>query len=234
MDSKKVGEFIYKERKKCNMTQAQLAKRLNVTSQAISKWENGRGLPDIELLKSLSEIFEVNIDEILNGEEKSKKTHNKTKYLLIILFLIILFLGVYLLKFSQNNNFTFSKIASDNHLFTIKGVMAYNKNKKSIYISEINYADSDEPEYKSIECILYESNGNIEKKISSLSSISKNDSLSLLSELLKDLEFNIDDYDCTCSNTLCNNLYLIINALNHNNDVITYNISLDIIPICNT
>lgn len=234
MDAKKVGEFIYKERKKRNMTQADLAKRLNVTSQAISKWENGRGLPDVELLKSLSEIFEVNIEEILNGEEKSKKTHNKIKYLLIILFLIILFLGIYLLKSSQDNNFTFSKIASDNHLFTIKGVMAYNKNKKSIYISEINYANNDEPKYKSIECILYESNDNIEKKISSLYSISKNDSLSSLSELLKDLEFNIDDYDCTCSNIECNNLYLIINAINSNNDVITYNIPIDIIPICNT
>ncbi|MCM1052968.1 MAG: helix-turn-helix domain-containing protein [Ruminococcus sp.] len=232
MDSKKVGEFISRERKIRNMTQAELAKKLNVTSQAISKWENGRGLPDIELLKSLSEIFEVNIEDLLNGNKNSKKSNLKLKYLTICLFIIIVALGIYLIKVENNLNFTFSKIASDNNSFNIKGVMAYNKSKKSIYISEIDYSDNDEPLYKDIECILYESLGNIEKKISSLTSSPKNN-LSSLSELLKNLEFNIDDYDCSCNEALCDNLYLIIKATNDNNDIITYNIPLEISPTCN-
>lgn len=47
METKKLGMFIAKRRTELGMTQAQLAERLHVTNKAISKWENGRGLPDI-------------------------------------------------------------------------------------------------------------------------------------------------------------------------------------------
>lgn len=66
-------------------------------------------------------------------------------------------------KFSKNT-FNFYTLASDNNAFTIKGVIAYNKNKKSIYISEINYALEDEEKYKSIECLLLEVNDGLEKE----------------------------------------------------------------------
>ena len=61
MNSEKIGKFIYDLRKKYNLTQKELADKLNVTAQAVSKWENGRGVPDIELLKKLSEEFDVSI-----------------------------------------------------------------------------------------------------------------------------------------------------------------------------
>ena len=47
MNQEKVGKFIYEQRKKLGLTQLELANILSVTSQAISKWERGRGLPDI-------------------------------------------------------------------------------------------------------------------------------------------------------------------------------------------
>ncbi|MCI8467435.1 MAG: helix-turn-helix transcriptional regulator [Bacilli bacterium] len=72
MDREKIGQFILEQRKKLNLTQSELAEQLHVTSQAVSKWENGRGIPDIELLKELSNYFQVDLQEILNGEIKTK------------------------------------------------------------------------------------------------------------------------------------------------------------------
>ena len=67
MNPEKIGAFIYSLRKKKNMTQSELAEKLSVTSQAVSKWENGRGIPDIELLKQMSELFQVDLETLLNG-----------------------------------------------------------------------------------------------------------------------------------------------------------------------
>ncbi len=68
MDPKITGEFISKLRKEKDMTQKELAEKLNVSDKAISKWETGRGYPDIESLMSLSGEFSVSINEILYGK----------------------------------------------------------------------------------------------------------------------------------------------------------------------
>lgn len=75
MDQIEIGKFIAKCRKDKNITQEQLAKKLNITDKAISKWENGRCMPDISLLKNLCSILEVSINELLSGEklQNSKK-----------------------------------------------------------------------------------------------------------------------------------------------------------------
>ncbi len=56
-------------RKQGGMTQEQLAERLNISRTAVSKWESGRGFPNIEALKNISRIFQVPIDDLLSGEE---------------------------------------------------------------------------------------------------------------------------------------------------------------------
>lgn len=71
--NEKVGLFIAKLRKEKGMTQQELADKLNITDKAISKWENGRCLPDVFFLNQLSEIFQVTVEEILNGERNFKK-----------------------------------------------------------------------------------------------------------------------------------------------------------------
>lgn len=73
MEQEKVGKFIAKLRKENNLTQQELADKLNLTDKAVSKWENGRCLPDVYFLKLLSEIFHVTVKEILNGERDFKK-----------------------------------------------------------------------------------------------------------------------------------------------------------------
>jgi len=73
MNQDKVGKFIAKLRKENNLTQQQLADKLEITDKAVSKWENGRCLPDVYFLNILSDLFHVTVEEILNGERKFKK-----------------------------------------------------------------------------------------------------------------------------------------------------------------
>ena len=239
MDSKKIGAYIKELRIKNNLSQSQLAEKLSVTNQAISKWENGRGLPDIEMLKQLSTIFNVKIDEIIQGEQIAKEKKNTP--LIILTLIIILIIPVFSIILVKNNanNFVFNTIASDNDNFSIKGVIAYNQNKKSIYISDIKYSAVDnEEKYVVAECILYEVNGNNEKKISQCGDINNSehyskDEATTLTSLLKDVEFNIDSYTCSCSKTDFNSLYLRINAINVNDKTVTYNIPIQIDNKCN-
>lgn len=69
MDSKIIGEFIKKQRTVKNLTQKQLAEKLGVTDKAISRWETGKGVPDVSLLIPLSNALEVSVHEILLGEK---------------------------------------------------------------------------------------------------------------------------------------------------------------------
>lgn len=68
MSPKTTGEFISSLRKEKNMTQKQLSEKLNISDKAISKWETGRGYPDIESLMALSREFSVSINELLYGK----------------------------------------------------------------------------------------------------------------------------------------------------------------------
>lgn len=70
LDSIKVGNFIMGKRKSLGMTQQQLADELNVSFQAISKWENGTTYPNIEILRDLAIVLDVSVDEILAGSER--------------------------------------------------------------------------------------------------------------------------------------------------------------------
>lgn len=68
MDYNKIGKFITSERKANKLTQAKLAEKLFVSEKTISKWENGNGVPDTNILPKLCEIFNISLNELLNGE----------------------------------------------------------------------------------------------------------------------------------------------------------------------
>ena len=68
----KLGLTISKLRKEKGMTQEELAEKVNVSAQAVSKWENDISMPDISVLPVLAEIFDVSIDELLGREKVSK------------------------------------------------------------------------------------------------------------------------------------------------------------------
>ena len=68
MDQIKIGKFIADCRKDKNLTQMQLAEKLNITDRAVSKWENGRSLPDAAIMLELCNILNISVNELLNGE----------------------------------------------------------------------------------------------------------------------------------------------------------------------
>ncbi len=71
MNTKKVGEFLKELRKENKLTQEQLGEKLGVTNKTVSKWETGNYMPPIEILKLLSELYNVSINEILSGRRLS-------------------------------------------------------------------------------------------------------------------------------------------------------------------
>ena len=66
LDKIKIGKFICDTRKESGMTQLELAQKIGVTDRAVSKWENGRGLPDISLIKPLCDALSITINELFN------------------------------------------------------------------------------------------------------------------------------------------------------------------------
>lgn len=99
MNLDKISNFIKLKRKKLGLTQEELAQKLFVTEKAISRWETGRGTPDISLLIPLAKILNVDVSELLNGENKieevikydelNKKYKFNLPFKLIILFYIL-------------------------------------------------------------------------------------------------------------------------------------------------
>lgn len=81
MDLNKISNFIKTKRKDLGITQDELAEKLFVTEKAISRWETGRGTPDISLLLPLSKELNIDVSELLNGEE-NKKSKNDVEQLI--------------------------------------------------------------------------------------------------------------------------------------------------------
>ena len=69
MDAQKFGSFLQTQRKQLNLTQSQLAEKLHVTDKAVSRWERGVGLPDIQLLEPLAEVLQLSLTELIRSEK---------------------------------------------------------------------------------------------------------------------------------------------------------------------
>ena len=70
MDATKIGRFIGAERRAKGWTQRQLADKLQLTDKAISRWETGKGLPDVSLLLPLANVLDITVGELLAGERR--------------------------------------------------------------------------------------------------------------------------------------------------------------------
>ncbi len=83
------GEKLQQLRKQKSLTQEQLAEELFVSRTAVSKWESGKGYPNIESLKSISKLFSVSIDDLLSGEELISLAASENQSNLIKVFSLI-------------------------------------------------------------------------------------------------------------------------------------------------
>ena len=70
MDQEKIGGFLKELRKEKNFTQEQLAEQFGVSRRTVSRWENGNNLPDLDILLEMSDFYEVDLRELLDGERK--------------------------------------------------------------------------------------------------------------------------------------------------------------------
>ncbi|MCM3720289.1 helix-turn-helix domain-containing protein [Fictibacillus phosphorivorans] len=96
------GEKLKNERKKKGWSQEELAEKLFVSRQSVSKWENGQNYPSIEVIIKLSDLFEITIDELLRSDEElTDKVIKDSKQLkhprLKLMFDFLVFIGLVLL-----------------------------------------------------------------------------------------------------------------------------------------
>lgn len=219
------GEIIKDIRKKNNLTQKELADKLYVTYQAVSKWENNKSIPDISILQNISKMFNIDLNYLTN----TKKRNNTIYFILIIIFLILSLTTILITK-NHTHDFEMRTIETTCNDFNLSGTIAYNKDKTTIFISEIDYCGLNKDQiYDTITSTLYQNENNKEKII--ITNKEKNN-LSL-NDYLKDLTYHVDNYKSTCLDYNKNELYIKIELQKKNESTITYTIPLKINDTCN-
>ncbi len=245
MDAIKVGNFIRELRKKNGLTQKLFGEKYGVTYQAVSKWERGINMPDISLLRQISNDFNVSIESILDGEiEKPKDTKVKKEkpqkekierliypyifgviaFIFIALLVLLLFVNT-----KPKETFTFKTLSTTCNEFKVTGAIAYDSNKSSINISNIDYCGGDDNEvYDELSCELYEEENNSKKLIAKCNKEGKEQKLE---DYLKEVEVKVDNYKQQCKTYQHNKLYLEIKA-NKENKTTIYKVDLDLNDNC--
>lgn len=156
-----LGNRIKKFREKTNLSQEELADKVYTSRQTISNWENDKTYPDVNSLKLLSNIFDVSLDNLIEGDiEKMKTIINETErkgFIVLswiyILELIIMIISAYpLLKFFKNigiiiwilftiitivTAFRLEKIKKEYNLQTYKEIVSFYENKSLIHDEKI-------------------------------------------------------------------------------------------------
>jgi len=84
MDQVKIGKFIAQCRKHGNLTQMQLAEKLNITDRAVSKWETGKTMPDTSIMLELCDILCISVNELLSGEKIDMENNNQKNEQLLL------------------------------------------------------------------------------------------------------------------------------------------------------
>ena len=77
MDQIKIGKFISEKRKEINLTQEQLAEKLNISKNAVSKWERGLNLPDVSIMQDLCKILNITLNELFIGENIKEESYKE-------------------------------------------------------------------------------------------------------------------------------------------------------------
>ena len=222
------SEFIKKIRHDNNLTQRDLADILHVTYQAVSKWERGLSIPDISVLKEISKLYNVSIDELIGGEQQKKK-NNKIYFIIgaFVLVIIVMLLVIFLNR--DKESFEFKKITTSCSAFNITGSVAYSSDKTSIYISNVEFCgDENNTVYEKIECNFYETLNNTNTLISSCGSKDNTN----LEDFLKTVKINVDNYKTMCTTFASSEVYLEINAYGNNNVITGYKIPIDLEDNC--
>lgn len=184
MNIDKIGQFIKELRKEKNISQNQLSEEIHVTRQAISAWENGKAVPDSDVLLLLSSYFNVSINEILLGKrltedegleeialqliDDNNRKIKKIKKLIISFTTIIVILLFMFLSYYFINNYNSIKVYKVNgkssSYMTHNGIFIMTNNKVYLRLGKISqYGSEDEYEINKVK--LYYKDENNKKYI---------------------------------------------------------------------
>ena len=231
MDQERIGILIKDIRKKNNLSQSAFAKKYGVTYQAVSKWENGKNIPDLAIIKQICSDYDISLEELLDGTAKeNRKNKILVAVILFIIGIITIALGILFLTTQDNNNFEFKTLSSTNQNFKLTGSIAYNSDKTSIFISDIEYnGEVDDNEYKEIKGTLYEIDGNKKQSIGTY-----NKSLFItFSEYIENMSFNVDNHASICKEYTEESLLIEIEAITKKDKITKYEIPIKISENCN-
>lgn len=205
-----IGSIIKDIRKKNNLTQNEFASILGVTFQAVSKWENDKSIPDITILKDISNKFNVDLNYLISGKKVNinKKSFFK-KNMIIITIIVFIIISVCVFLFFHKHNYEFKTLNGETKDIKVTGSITYDESKSSIYLN-VDYNADDNQKYSYIKCTLYEKHQDILNVISEKEYLEKTPVS--LKEYLKMISFVIDNYSPSCKYYKDSNLYLEISA----------------------
>ena len=132
------NEKLQELRKQKGLTQEELAEKLYVSRTAISKWESGRGFPNIESLKAISKCFSVSLDELLSGEEIlaiAENDHKQKERTLRDLIFGLLDCGMALLLFLPFFGVRADGVIKEVSLLTLDGIQPYLRTTYIVFVS---------------------------------------------------------------------------------------------------
>ncbi len=150
MNQEKIGKFIAECRKEKNLTQVQLAEKLNMSYKSISKWETGRGMPDSSIMLELCNYLGISVNELLSGEhlkeqeyqekaneniisiaresDKNRKIKNRIIVVIVAIFLCLLLIFIINIAYKNiktnikyNDRLVECKIENDNIICSFNG-----------------------------------------------------------------------------------------------------------------
>ena len=234
MDINKIGKLIKELRIEKNISQNQLSEEIHVTRQAISNWENGKAIPDSDILLTLSSLFKVSINEILSGErnisesnlqditlqliDENNDKRRKIKRILLtstisIISLFLIFLGFYFI-----NNYNSIKVYSVNgkstSFKTYNGIFVTTRNKFYLRLGKIRSRGQNNIDRVNKVKLFYLNKDN--RKVVIL----ENDK----TDILLDEDFGYKEYFYSNNlNTILNNMYLEITYNEKEKEIIKLN-----------
>lgn len=161
MNQEKIGKFIAECRKKKDLTQAQLAEKLNLSYKTISKWETGRGIPDSSVMLELCNYLGISVNELLSGEhlkeeqyhekaneniisiakeaDKNKKIKNRIIIVIVSIFICLLFAFIINIAYRNieanveyDNRLIECKIEEDNIICAFNGLSIVSLNSQAV------------------------------------------------------------------------------------------------------
>ena len=156
MNIEKIGKFIKELREEKGLTQDELAKKIPISRQAISKWERGLAIPDAQILLKLSEFFSVSVNEILSGEKKNKYNekeinqisltlykdrNNKKRIIKLLIILLITFIFIFLIYYfftSYRSIKVYTVSGMNDNISFYNGIFVRTKEKIFFKIGDFN------------------------------------------------------------------------------------------------